>query len=853
MPLSGGLPASTPASSAGTAAPGTKLEPVSANLVHGRMLSVYSSSSLSPSIASSSQPPSVVVTTTLGPGEDGGGGGGGGGRGELVTLRSSRGVSTFATPENYGEFPQPFSGLDVRVVPYERKNSRSSNGGGGRRGSFVAGEGGGDGEGSGSVDEEDWPQPEADVADLVMDNNEFYTPHGDGGGGFGRGDADGGGSGGGDDKALREAVVMVAAAAAETKAHRRKSSYAASNGASGCLHSFDTEAGAGDTVSGSGWISLDTDSDAPSAGEDRRLAAAAVAAAAAAASKAPPSAESEHNGWDTSFSTEAAANGAWGGRRPSGASVFSGNGSERSGGGGGGGGAPVPPTPRSLPGLVSMSFSASVIEEGFGQQQQQQQLSPNAAFLRSQEREGGKDHGSSSGNVEGDVEDPVPASTRPPVTGGGAAYQQQQQLQKRPFRRSSSRYSSEAEDGSWNSLPPLPEAGRRGGGRGRGDRRRGASARYPFLRSGEAGATALSRTGSSLLDSSEDEAQVFAVRADTDAGTTEEALGTADPGGRSGADAGTDSDGSSGSSGSSSGNGSSDEEAPGFPVGDDGDLPAVQHVGEKACPAKTAVAPAGAAAAADSAAPETMPPKCKKMESSSESFEEQPFCFSSDSGLFSLAPSGKSKSKSKDGDARRFFQSGGGGGGAGASGSSRGGAAPGMMTGVLSSCVGITPPATPGAAAATLRVATKDNGGGAGAWRALQQAANFDTGRLTDTVGWNGENPPKSNRGGGVSGSREFAAAGGGDFDTGPFFVCGRGGDGSAVQGGGATAGRTTKFDSTGLFESTKRWFDSVSTIAGGGGEGEGESNAQGGGGGGGGGGGSQTTVALESSLFDTE
>ncbi|CAN0390813.1 unnamed protein product, partial [Hapterophycus canaliculatus] len=44
-----------------------------------------------------------------------------------------------ARPQNYEAFPQPFSGLDVPVRPYERSNSRSSMGGW----SFVGSEAGG--------------------------------------------------------------------------------------------------------------------------------------------------------------------------------------------------------------------------------------------------------------------------------------------------------------------------------------------------------------------------------------------------------------------------------------------------------------------------------------------------------------------------------------------------------------------------------------------------------------------------------------------------------------------------------------------------------------------------------------
>ncbi|CAM9726482.1 unnamed protein product, partial [Pylaiella littoralis] len=48
---------------------------------------------------------------------------------QSVELTAMRDVSSFASPENYGEFPQPFSSLDVPVVPYGRSNSRSSAGG----------------------------------------------------------------------------------------------------------------------------------------------------------------------------------------------------------------------------------------------------------------------------------------------------------------------------------------------------------------------------------------------------------------------------------------------------------------------------------------------------------------------------------------------------------------------------------------------------------------------------------------------------------------------------------------------------------------------------------------------------
>ncbi|CAM9846545.1 unnamed protein product, partial [Scytosiphon promiscuus] len=137
-----------------------------------------------------------------------------------------------------------------------------------------------------------------------------------------------------------------------------------------------------------------------------------------------------------------------------------------------------PPTPRSIPDLVSMSLSSSILD---GEGLRQPRLSPNAAFVRSQARQAfGEGHSSSvfgSMSSDGGEDDASTVDGRPPRVSPrfGQAGQQQQQLQnlrQHNFRRSSSRFSSDAEEGCSFALSPLPEGdpARRGGGGTRADR-----------------------------------------------------------------------------------------------------------------------------------------------------------------------------------------------------------------------------------------------------------------------------------------------------------------------------------------------------------------------------------------------
>eukprot|EP00752_Nemacystus_decipiens_P018111 g16243.t1 len=192
-----------------------------------------------------------------------------------------------------------------------------------------------------------------------------------------------------------------------------------------------------------------------------------------------------------------------------------------------------------------MSFSTSMMEEGFGQHP----LSPGAAFVRSETRESDSDSDSDNGKhvPDGpdrtshkqqsqaqaaaaaaagggdDSERMLPPLPPPPsdASGGG----RKQQLLRQPFRRSSSRYSSEFDDGGGMALPPLPEVGDCGTVGGGNGAEVGGSVRYPFLSNastgvggrgsygGDTGPT-LSRIPSSLsnIDSSEDEADALSVR-----------------------------------------------------------------------------------------------------------------------------------------------------------------------------------------------------------------------------------------------------------------------------------------------------------------------------------------------------
>ena len=115
-------------------------------------------------------------------------------------------TSGLASPENYEQFPQPFSGFDVPVLPYAMDDGNASRGGHGNNGrdgsstNHVGGDGDGGNGGVGHM----WArraEPEIDVTDLVMDNNDYDTP----------------------DvatkcKSLEEAALVVAVAAASTKA-----------------------------------------------------------------------------------------------------------------------------------------------------------------------------------------------------------------------------------------------------------------------------------------------------------------------------------------------------------------------------------------------------------------------------------------------------------------------------------------------------------------------------------------------------------------------------------------------------------------------------------------------------------
>ena len=110
-------------------------------------------------------------------------------------------TSGLASPENYVQFPQPFSGFDVPVLPYAMGNGNTYRGHGsnGSSSSRAGGEVGGSG-GVGQMSARR-PEPEIDVTDLVMDNNDYYTP-----------------DVATKSKSLEEAALVVAVAAASTKA-----------------------------------------------------------------------------------------------------------------------------------------------------------------------------------------------------------------------------------------------------------------------------------------------------------------------------------------------------------------------------------------------------------------------------------------------------------------------------------------------------------------------------------------------------------------------------------------------------------------------------------------------------------
>ncbi|CAN0179572.1 unnamed protein product, partial [Ectocarpus fasciculatus] len=605
------------------------------------------------------------------------------------SLLSSAAVLALAGPENYEEFPQPFSCLNVPVRPYERSTSRSSFGGGGGGGGgsssgfgdteaggglerqddggFMSNGGGQEGEECGGGREEGWVRPEIDVADLVMDNNEFYTPHGKGGGDGDYNNNNNNHNCGFDDdsstysshtisnnKALRDAVVIVAVASAEMRALQRKGSSVGGGGGSNRSDScrrlrFDTAADEGSVARGGFTPAADVDgNDHPSfPRKEGRLEAAAKAGVAAAAAGAksstglsaalfrdetsplPPGGGVNTPGKDSA--------GVWrpsAGRNPAnfrdnrnpysrendravGASAASAGAAPVSS-------TPVPPTPRSLPGLLSMSFdNGMMVEEGL--RQSQPRLSPPTVLERSQERRASEQH---------------------------KAWQQQEQQRLRRRRSSSvgssavSTITSGSSSGSHDFDEYVYDGGASDGRVGRHQQRIAAGAARgagdctlrPFL------------SYASIM--------------------------------------------------TSCGAGSSGEFAP-------GDSP-------------------------------TLPP-----------------------GL---------NGNRDDAD---------------------------------------TAPPTAGA----------NNGGGGGAGAAtgkdeaettpqLQQTDNFDTGRLTDTVGWEGS--PKS-RGGvsdGVSGNKARGVVDRANFDTAPFFVCG---DKAPRGGAGARGGVGMTGVPTGLFDSTKKWFDSVS------------------------------------------
>ncbi|CAB1111973.1 unnamed protein product [Ectocarpus sp. CCAP 1310/34] len=369
------------------------------------------------------------------------------------SVLSSAALLALAGPENYEHFPQPFSGLDVPVRPYARSASRSSGGGGGGGsgsgfgdteaggglerqddGGFVSSGGGQEGEELGGGREEGWVRPEIDVADLVMDNNEFYTPHGKSGGGGGDYNNDNNNNGGYDDdsstysshtistnKALRDAVVIVAVASAEMKALQRKNSCSGGGGSSGggngsnrsdsCRRPrFDTAADEGSVARGGLNSVADVDDNGhPSLPrKDGKLEAAAkaggAAAAAAASSSAglsaglfrdetpplPPGGGVTTPGKDSTGVWRSSA-----GNNPTNVR------DNRAAGGGLSAGSqaaaapvastPLPPTPRSLPGLLSMSFDNNMmVEEGL--RQSQPRLSPPSVLRRSQERRASEQH-----------------------------------------------------------------------------------------------------------------------------------------------------------------------------------------------------------------------------------------------------------------------------------------------------------------------------------------------------------------------------------------------------------------------------------------------------------------------------
>lgn len=420
------------------------------------------------------------------------------------------------------------------------------------------------------------------------------------------------------------------------------------------------------------------------------------------------------------------------------------------------------------------------------------------------------------------------------------------------------------------ALPPLPEAGYCGaiGGRGGGGEG-GGSVRYPFLSNastgvggrgsygGDTGPT-LSRIPSSLsiIDTSEDEADALAVRNRGDnklGGVAAGEHGAAPAGGGRGKPgengddgvsvSGRSSVGGTGRGGGTVGGGrfgiSGEEE------GDDIEQGIPPQAPSSGTPSSSLTHDAVRRNGTGTAKPWSYSGRTlRKIKSIDEGSDDQECFGSSGSGL--LFPLSSSISNTA-----RFFRSNGGGGGASSVGGGSG------VSGVFGSCVGLTPPATPDAAAAAAAAAAAREGAG-GAPKALQPTpSSFDTGRLTDTVGWHG-----GGGGGGGGGDGGGADKVGGDkpgdtdFNTGPFFLCGGDANGASqvaaaaapaaprevgvaqsVAAAGGGAGKVGGGDgggdsaSTGLFDSTKRWFDSVSTvIAGvgiGGGGGGGELNGQ--------------------------
>lgn len=351
-----------------------------------------------------------------------------------VCLVKCLGVSGLASPENYERFPQPFSGVNVPVLPY---SSSSTVGGDGSNRNSAGKLGEGNYLSTGGL------RPEIDVTDLVMDNNDYYDPHVSE-----------------KSSTLREAAAAVAVAAAATQAGDKinKKLYYRQASSSGYASTATP-------------VSVFSESDPDTYG-DKQLAAMAVATATvkAAAAAAPSSfagsseydadqaggfASSDYH--DTRGGVPAndagarvqkkGVRGGFVANNGHGAAAFKthdGRVRELVDGGSigvvheattgnadtGARGA-ILPTPRSMPALVSMSYSTSM-DEGHGSK-----LSPLAAFDRAQVRQQ-RQRTSSLYSSDDDA-------GLPPLPDRGQARQQRQ--------RSSPLYSSE-EDGivSWRGV-----------------------------------------------------------------------------------------------------------------------------------------------------------------------------------------------------------------------------------------------------------------------------------------------------------------------------------------------------------------------------------------------------------------